>query len=85
MGLFLCAVGSVGAQGDPQAHVGTLSELLADVLAEEGQVLQQLDEVLATEAQTKRTQVSMLVGLRKVLTPEQLEEALRLRGSMAGL
>ena len=70
-------------QWDLQAHVGNLSELLADVLAEEGQVLQRLDDVLATEAQIKRAQVSMLVGLRKVLTREQLEEALRLRGGMA--
>ena len=68
-----------------QAHVGDLSELLADVGAQESQVLQRLDKVLATEAQIKRAQVSMLVGLRKILTPEQLEEARRLRGGMTGL
>ena len=72
-------------QWDMQAHVGDLSELLADPAAEESQVLQRLDKVLATEAQIKRAQVSMLVGLRKILTPEQLEEARRLRGGMTGL
>lgn len=72
-------------QWDLQAHVGDLSELLADPAAEETQVLQQLDKVLATEAQIKRAQVSMLVGLRRILTPEQLEEARRMRRGMAGL
>ena len=72
-------------QWDMQAHVGDLSELLADTGAEESEVLQRLDKVLATEARIKRAQVSMLVGLRKILTPEQLEEARRLRGGMTGL
>ena len=72
-------------QWDLQAHVEGLSELLADLAAEESRVLEQLDKVLATEGQIKRAQVSMLMGLRKVLTPEQLAEARKLMRGTAGL
>ena len=72
-------------QWDLQAHVEGLSKLLADLASEESWVLEQLDKVLTTEAQIKRAQVSMLMGLRKVLTPEQLAEAHELMRGMPSL
>ena len=66
-------------QWDLQAHVEGLSETLANPDAQEEAVLAQLDQVLASEAQIKRTQLSMLLRIRGILTPEQLKKALELR------
>ena len=62
-------------QWDLQADMETLSKLLENRTVSEAAVIEQLDNVLAVEADIKRTQVSMLIALRKVLTEEQLEEA----------
>jgi Spy/CpxP family protein refolding chaperone len=62
-------------QWDLQADMEALSKLLEDRNVSEAAVIEQLDSVLAAEADIKRTQVSMLIALRKVLTEEQLEEA----------
>ena len=66
-------------QWDLQAHVEGLSESLANPDAGEEAVLAQLDQVLASEAQIKRTQLSMLLRIRGILTPEQLEKAREIR------
>ena len=68
-------------QWDLQAEVEALSRLLADHAADEEPVLEQLSRVLAIEGDVKRTQVSMLLALRRELTPEQFAEAQRLRPS----
>jgi hypothetical protein len=62
-------------QWDIQAEIEGLTKLLEDRNAGEGPVIEQLDRVLAVEAAIKRTQVSMLMALRRVLTDEQLEQA----------
>ena len=62
-------------QWDIQAEIENLSKLLEDRAAAEAPVMAQLNRVLAVEADIKRTQVSMLMALRKVLTDEQLEQA----------
>jgi len=62
-------------QWNLQADMEALSKLLENRNISESAVIEQLDNVLAVEADIKRTQVSMLIALRKVLTEEQLEEA----------
>ena len=62
-------------QWDLRADLEALSKLLENRNVSEGAVIEQLNNVLAVEADIKRTQVSMLIALRKVLTEEQLEEA----------
>ena len=62
-------------QWDLRADLEALSKLLEDRNVSEDVVIEQLDKVLAVEADIKRTQLSMLIALRKVLTEEQLEEA----------
>ncbi len=53
-----------------------LSESLTHLEAQEESVLAQLDQALASEAQIKRTQLSMLLRIRGILTPEQLGKAM---------
>lgn len=62
-------------QWDLRADLEALSMLLEDRNVSEDAVIEQLDKVLAVEADIKRTQLSMLIALRKVLTEGQLEEA----------
>ena len=66
-------------QWDLQAHMEALSESLTHLEAQEEAVLAQLDQVLASEGQIKRTQLSMLLRIRGILTPEQLEKAREIR------
>ena len=66
-------------QWDLQAHMEALSESLTHPDAQEEAVLAQLDQVLASEAQIKRTQLSMLLRIRGILTPEQLKKAKEIR------
>jgi len=72
-------------QWDIQAEIEALTTLLEDRAAAEGPVLEQLDRVLAVEAAIKRTQVSMLIALRRALTDEQLEQARGFAGGGFGL
>ena len=62
-------------QWDLQAQMEALSESLTHLEAQEDAVLAQLDQVLASEAQIKRTQLSMLLRIRGILTAEQLKKA----------
>jgi Spy/CpxP family protein refolding chaperone len=66
-------------QWDLQAQVEALSGLLSDRKVDEASVLEQLNKVLSIEADIKRTHLSMLLALRKVLTTEQFDKALELK------
>jgi Spy/CpxP family protein refolding chaperone len=66
-------------QWDVQAQVEALSGLLSDRKVDEASVLEQLNKVLSIEADIKRTHLSMLLALRKVLTTEQFDKALELK------
>ncbi len=66
-------------QWDLQAHMEALSQSLTHLEAQEETVLARLDQVLASEAQIKRTQLSMLLRIRGILTPEQLKKAREIR------
>ena len=54
-------------QGEGQKMIRLLQEKPVD----ENKVLAQVDRILALEREIKRTQISLLVRLRNVLTPEQ--------------
>jgi Spy/CpxP family protein refolding chaperone len=62
-----------------QDAMESLTALLKKNPADEGQVLAQLDKVLATERELKRTQFGLLVRIRNRLTPDQLARLLKLR------
>jgi len=56
-------------------------EMLASPRADEGNVLEQIDEVLAAEARIKRSQMTLLVRIKNILTPEQQDRLSELRGA----
>jgi Spy/CpxP family protein refolding chaperone len=58
-----------------------LVEMLASPRADEGKVLEQIDEVLAAEATIKRSQMTLLVRIKNILTPEQQDRLSELRGA----
>ncbi|MFV2008195.1 MAG: Spy/CpxP family protein refolding chaperone [Longimicrobiales bacterium] len=58
-----------------------LVEMLASPRADEGNVLEQIDEVLAAEARIKRSQMTLLVRIKNILTPEQQDRLSELRGA----
>ncbi len=58
-----------------------LVEMLDAPRADEGQVLEQIDRVLAAEARIKRSQMALLVRIKNVLTVEQQERLRELRES----
>ena len=62
-----------------QEAMESLTALLKKNPADEGQVLAQLDKVLATERELKRTQIGLLVRIRNRLTPDQQIRLQKLR------
>ena len=58
-----------------------LVEMLEGPRADEGQVLEQIDRVLAAEARIKRSQMALLVRIKNVLRVEQQERLSELRES----
>jgi Spy/CpxP family protein refolding chaperone len=53
--------------------------LLKQSAADESQVMSQLDKVLSSEREIKRTQISLLVRIKNKLTPDQQARLQRLR------
>ena len=53
--------------------------LLKQSSADESQVMSQLDKVLTSEREIKRTQISLLVRIKNKLTPDQQTHLQRLR------
>ncbi|HEV3198730.1 MAG TPA: periplasmic heavy metal sensor [Bryobacteraceae bacterium] len=62
-----------------QDAMESLTALLKKTPADESQVLAQLDKVLATERELKRTQIGLLVRIRNRLTPDQQARLQKLR------
>ncbi len=61
----------VDLQWDMQRALEPLVELLGKDKVDEPQVLAQLDKVLAAEREFKRTQLTLAVRLKNILSPEQ--------------
>jgi Spy/CpxP family protein refolding chaperone len=58
-------------QLDLQAEVEKMTLLLQEKPVDEAKVLAELDRILALEKETKKTQFSLLVRIRNILTPAQ--------------
>ena len=56
-----------------------LVSLLKQSSADESEVMSQLDKVLSSEREIKRTQISLLVRIKNKLTPDQQAHLQRLR------
>ena len=63
-----------------QDAMETLASLLKQDIAEEQQVLGQLDNVLNFEREIKRAQMGLMVRIKNKLTPEQQARLRELRG-----
>jgi Spy/CpxP family protein refolding chaperone len=57
-----------------------LARLLQGPVADESQVLDQVDRILAAEREVKRTQIGLLVRIKNTLTPAQQAKLMELRG-----
>jgi Spy/CpxP family protein refolding chaperone len=64
-----------GLHWDLQSEMEVMAKLLSDLSTDEAAVLSQLENILSLEANVKRAQIGMLVGIRRVLTPDQYETA----------
>lgn len=69
----------VDLQWDMQRAVEPLVELLSKEKVDEPQVLVQLDKVLAAEREFKRTQLTVALRLKNILSPEQQRTLFELR------
>lgn len=69
----------VDVQWDMQRALEPLVELLGKDKVDEPQVLAQLDKVLAAEREFKRTQLTLAVRLKNILSPEQQRTLYELR------
>jgi Spy/CpxP family protein refolding chaperone len=58
-------------QFDIQTEMETLVRLVKENRVDEPRVLGQLDKVLALEKEIKKTQISLLVRIKNILTPAQ--------------
>lgn len=67
-----------------QDSMEALSSLLKPNSVDEQAALAQLDKVLATEREIKRTQISLMVRMKNKLTPEQQARLRELRGEPGG-
>ena len=62
-----------------QDAMEALVSLLKQSSADEPQVMNQLDKVLSSEREIKRTQISLLVRIKNKLTPDQQAQLQKLR------
>jgi len=58
-------------QFELQGESEKLVRLLQERMVDEGRVLAQVDRILALEKEIKKTQISLLVRIRNILTPAQ--------------
>jgi Spy/CpxP family protein refolding chaperone len=58
-------------QFDIQTEMETMVRLVKENKVDEPRVLAQLDKVLALEKEIKKTQISLLVRIKNILTPAQ--------------
>ena len=71
----------VDVQWDMQRALEPLVELLGKEKVDEPQVLAQLDKVLGAEREFKRTQLTLAVRLKNILSPEQQRMLYELRAN----
>jgi Spy/CpxP family protein refolding chaperone len=64
-----------------QDAMEAMVSLLKQSPADESQIMSQLDKVLNSEREIKRTQISLLVRIKNKLTPEQQAQLQKLRAA----
>ena len=69
----------IDAQWDLKEESEKMLRLLQQTPADEGRVLEQADKVMALEREIKKTQLSLLIRIRNVLTPEQFAKLEEIR------
>jgi Spy/CpxP family protein refolding chaperone len=70
----------IDAQWDMKEETEKMVRLLQQTPADEARILDQADKVMALEREIKKTQLSMLIRIRNVLTAEQMAKLDALRG-----
>lgn len=71
----------VNLQWDLLDETQALVEALSGPQADEGMVLDKIDAVLAAEARIKRSQMTLLVRIKNILTAQQQDRLSELRGA----
>jgi Spy/CpxP family protein refolding chaperone len=66
-------------QWDMQEQAGKLAQLLRLPKVDEAAALTQVDKVLGMEREVKRTQISLLIEIKNLLTPAQQQKLFELR------
>jgi len=66
-------------QWDLQADAGKLSQLLRAPRVDESAALAQVDRVLSQEREVKKAQLTLLIRIKNLLTPEQQQKLIALR------
>ena len=69
----------IGLQFKMSSEVEKLQSLLQPASVDESQVLEQVDRVLAVERDVKRTQLSLMIRIKNMLTAEQRQRLNQLR------
>ena len=69
----------VGLQWDLQGEAGKLARLLRSPRVDETAALAQVDRVLSQEGQVKKAQLTLLIRIKNLLTPEQQQKLSTLR------
>jgi Spy/CpxP family protein refolding chaperone len=67
-------------QWDLQSEAGKLAELMRASRVDESAALAQVDRVLSQEREVKRAQLTLLIRIKNLLTPEQQERLTTLKG-----
>lgn len=71
----------IGVQWQLAAATEKLATLLKQTHVDQSRALAQLDTVLNLERQIKHTQITLMIGVKNALTPEQQATALRFAAS----
>jgi Spy/CpxP family protein refolding chaperone len=70
----------IDLQWDMQAEAGKLVQLVRLPRVDEAAALAQVDKVLGMEREVKKAQISLLIEIKNLLTPEQQQKLIELRG-----
>ena len=70
----------IDLQWDMQAEAGKLVQLVRLPRVDEAAALTQVDKVLGMEREVKKAQISLLIEIKNLLTPEQQQKLIELRG-----
>jgi Spy/CpxP family protein refolding chaperone len=67
------------AQFELQSEVEKMTRLLQEKPVDEAKVLSQVDRILSLEKEVKKTQISLLIRIKNILTPAQQAKMLEIQ------